>query len=548
MKSKFTTIIILFFVFINCFGAYILRYSILDPNNIRSNFFNHGFFDQGRASWVPGFEWPKGSGKNAIFTTGINLTARINGELRQAVSSYDGEFVEGICNSGSVITNPNFKIYKVSRGDKYTTNPYWANWGLMVPYGAPYTDVNRNGKYEPEIDIPGVQDAASTIFMCFTDADSSTRYGNEGGFGGGTNPLYAEIHLTAWAYSDWSFEDMQFIKYEIINKGNFPWNNTFFTIFSDPDIGETWDDYIGCDTVRKLGYSYNATNFDSIYGANPPAVGFVFLKGLTDKTLIANPELGMTSFCNLLSPVFPGVNCEDGSGYAYLYMKGFKGDSSSWLDVSHPLGGNHYKRTKFCYYGDPESNSGWTEFNGSIHNCDHGMNDTGTVVAPNIPGDRRIIMSSGSENLTVNPGDTQTVYLCQLIAQGTSNLNSVSKLKKLSDRAQYFYNMNFGITINTIISKSLPEAYSLSQNYPNPFNPKTTIKFTIPPNQTETSRNVELAVTDITGKTVATLVNRILPAGEYEIIFDGTGLSSGIYFCTLNAHNVQITRKMLMIK
>jgi hypothetical protein len=444
--------------------------------------------------------------------------------------------------------NSIFTIYKVSRGDNQYNNTDWANWGLMVPYGAPYTDVNHNGLYEPAIDIPGVQDAASTIFMCITDADSTLHMHSGPFINGGTNPLYSEIHLTAWAYTEQPFEDMQFVKYEIINKGNLPWTNTFFTIIAETEIGDKRDDYVGCDTIRKLGFCYNGTNIDSIYGINPPAVGFVFLKGMTDKSVSSKSDLGLTSFCNIRGLPNPYVTCEVDSYYPYLFIRGFKNDSSSWLDVTQPFNGNHFKRTKLCYYGDPESNSGWTELKGKINNCDRGLNDTGTIVSPNLPGYREIVMSSGSENLTVNAGDTQTVYLCQLIAKGTSNLNSVTKLKKLTDRAQYFYNMNFGITINTVISKNLPDAYSLSQNYPNPFNPNTTIKFTIPPNVTEQTINVELVVSDVTGKIVATLVNRILPAGEYEVTINGTGLPSGIYFYTLNAYKVRISRKMLIIK
>jgi hypothetical protein len=550
MKNKIIAFLILLFVANICFGAHVTKWKMLEANNIRSNFYNEGYFDHGIAPYAPGFEWPKGSGKYAMFTAGINLTAFINGQLRQAASCYNGEFVNGSYNNNVINNSPAFKIYKVSRGDNYLNNPDWAEWGSMIPYGATYIDTNHNGIYDPAIDIPGIPGAASTIFMCLTDADSSTHQHSEPFFNGGTPPLYSEIHITVWAYSDDVFSDMQFMKYEIINKGVFPWNRTHFTIIADTDLGSDDDDYVGCDTVRKLGYCYNATNYDSIYGANPPAVGFVFLKGMTDKFINNNPDLGMTSFCPINNYSNQNAPCEfmGYSYHSYLFMMGRKVDSSSWLDVTQPFNGNHYKSTKFCYYGDPESSLGWTELKGKIKNCDFGLNDTGTVIAPNLPGDRVIVMSSGSENLTVNPGDTQTVYLSQLITRGSNNLNSVTMLKKLADRAQYYYNMNFGITINNIITKNIPEYYSLSQNYPNPFNPKTNIRFTIPANQTEFTKNVKLSIFDINGKTIAVPVNKILPSGVYEVVFDGTGLSSGIYFYALQAQNVLLTRKMILLK
>ena len=93
------------------------------------------------------------------------------------------------------------------------------------------------------------------------------------------------------------------------------------------------------------------------------------------------------------------------------------------------------------------------------------------------------------------------------------------------------------------ITASLPKDYALLQNYPNPFNPTTVIKFGIPKNS-----SVKLIVYDILGREVAKLVNEKLNAGLYEYIFDGTGLTSAIYFYRLKAGEFVETKKMLMIK
>ena len=89
-----------------------------------------------------------------------------------------------------------------------------------------------------------------------------------------------------------------------------------------------------------------------------------------------------------------------------------------------------------------------------------------------------------------------------------------------------------------------PLQYSLEQNYPNPFNPATRIKFTIPSNGIFT----ELKVYDITGREVKSIINQNLDEGLYEIIFDGSNLSSGVYFYTLKAGNYFDSKKMLLIK
>jgi hypothetical protein len=86
-------------------------------------------------------------------------------------------------------------------------------------------------------------------------------------------------------------------------------------------------------------------------------------------------------------------------------------------------------------------------------------------------------------------------------------------------------------------------SYQLFQNYPNPFNPATNIKFRIPE-----FGFASLKVYDLLGNEVATLVDEYKPAGNYEIEFDASKLSSGIYFYKLRAGNFIQTKKMILLK
>jgi len=93
--------------------------------------------------------------------------------------------------------------------------------------------------------------------------------------------------------------------------------------------------------------------------------------------------------------------------------------------------------------------------------------------------------------------------------------------------------------------------FNLEQNYPNPFNPSTKIKFTIP--NVETHRDaslqkVTLKIYDILGNEIATLVNEELSAGVYEVEFNGSELTSGIYFYVLKAGLFIQTKKMVYLK
>jgi hypothetical protein len=93
------------------------------------------------------------------------------------------------------------------------------------------------------------------------------------------------------------------------------------------------------------------------------------------------------------------------------------------------------------------------------------------------------------------------------------------------------------------IVPALPQGFALYQNYPNPFNPATTIAFDL-----AKSANVKLEVFDILGQRVAVLVNESLNAGRHEMLFDGSGLSSGLYFYQLTADNLRMTGKMALLK
>jgi hypothetical protein len=89
----------------------------------------------------------------------------------------------------------------------------------------------------------------------------------------------------------------------------------------------------------------------------------------------------------------------------------------------------------------------------------------------------------------------------------------------------------------------IPTEYKLYQNYPNPFNPSTTIKYSI----TEDGF-VKLAVYNMLGEQVSTLVNKIQKAGRYEVNFNASGLSSGVYVYRIEAANYTSSKKLVLMK
>lgn len=534
----------------NLYPQYVYQFKFLDANNIRTSIYNTGMFNQDlRTSNSPGFEWPKGSNKFAIFTTGISLVAYVRGSdgvlrLGESMASYKGEWVYGYLQNGVLITPSYFHIFSVKAGDNNYSNPDYANWSQMIPFGAPFKDVNNNGVFDIDIDIPGMPNSAQTIFQCLTDADPTQHTLTEGFGGGVTYPLLkAEMHMTAWCYNTSGFEDIQFLKFEVINKNDSAWRKAFFGLIADPDIGDGGDDYIGCDTLRKLGFCYNADNVDNVYGTNPPAIGMQLLRGAFNRSVTPNVDLGMTSFT-----FFGGsLSCESGpngdSLGAYNMIKGLKKDGSPFMNPTT----TPYSVTKYCYSGNPVANTGWNEVQGSIRNCG---GTTGNLVVPTPPGDRRFIISSGADNLVIRPNEKQTILMSQFIGRSTaksgnginSNLTAITVLKTMSDTIKNFYLRTFPVGLENI-SQIIPDKYRLYQNYPNPFNPVTSIKFDL-----IKSGDAEIKIYDILGKEVAVLVNEKFKAGSYSVNWDASAYPSGLYFYRLTTSEYTEVKKMLMVK
>ncbi|MDP1678067.1 MAG: T9SS type A sorting domain-containing protein [Bacteroidota bacterium] len=112
------------------------------------------------------------------------------------------------------------------------------------------------------------------------------------------------------------------------------------------------------------------------------------------------------------------------------------------------------------------------------------------------------------------------------------------RLKQIDRDGKFEYSQEIEVVISQI-----PQMFSLMQNYPNPFNPVTMINYQLPINSLAT-----LKVYDALGREAATLVNETKEAGTYSAKFDGSKLSSGIYFYTLQAGNFIATKKLTLMK
>ena len=430
-----------------------------------------------------GLEWPRGSGKYLICSGGINIGCYINGQLRIAQSRYDENFSPGMFDNNGNLIGYNlldYGFYQIKKGDGPGV-PDWDNW--PGSQGAP----THNG--QPL--LLGDQ----TSFITLTDAKryrdtiSTTN----------TPPLKAEVKWLTYSYDvNNANKNIIYMKFDIINKSGQSWDSTFITFFVDPDIGNAHDDKEGCDSILNLAYVYNATNYDTSYGQNPPAVGFKLLDGPKGTRLSSIVPYYHGNYYP--DPCFTGPYS---STQIYNYMNGNNYCGNPYLLNGVPR--------KFVFNGDPETNTGWLM---------------------NFQFDVRFSMSIGPLYLSNNQSTSITIAI--IAAKGTSNLNSVTRLKQIAA----------SLPIPVInINNEVPDKFTLYQNYPNPFNPVTNIRFDIP-----RSSQVKLIIYDALGREVAVLVNEKLGAGSYETEWNGSGYPSGVYFYKVESDEFIEVRKMVMIK
>lgn len=152
----------------------------------------------------------------------------------------------------------------------------------------------------------------------------------------------------------------------------------------------------------------------------------------------------------------------------------------------------------------------------------------------------------GDPPYNIAPNHTDTLFYIDFTCDGEGLGTAVVRMYNTDDPSQFVQD-TFRVQVGSVgvnIISSIAETYSLSQNYPNPFNPATNINFSI-----AKSGNVNLKVYDILGNEVANLLNNEkLSSGKYNVNFNASNLSSGIYYYSLRTDNFTDTKKMLLVK
>ena len=396
-----------------------------------------------------GFYWPGGENAtiSAIYEDGMIWGAKIGREVRVNGSVYRHGLQAGKILANGEADNPNdgkYRVYKIRKGweglppgprrDTYEKD--YNEWPIAD--GAPYV-LDANGNKVPEF-------VGDEVLWCVSNDLDQTR----STYTYGTLPMGLEQQMTVFGFNrTGDLGDMVFKKYKLINKGNLTLREVYLAYWSDTDMGDASDDYTGCDTILKLGYTYNGDNNDAgYYGTTPPSVGYVFFQGpmvegaATDSAkFLAQwrhgyknlPMTGFTFYINNATSPYqdPDQGVAAGSVQFYNYMTGKDKRGNQFIDPNTGLTTNIILAGT---PGDPLAGipaSGWYE-------------GSGWPGGSSPPDDRRHLMSSGP--FTMAPGDTQEIVVGLVIARGVNNLNSITELKKKTKTAQIAYDNDFNLT------------------------------------------------------------------------------------------------------
>ncbi|MBZ0199007.1 MAG: T9SS type A sorting domain-containing protein [Ignavibacteriaceae bacterium] len=502
----------------------------ISANHITMWVSNYGTGSHNPLTDAAGLYWPSalGPSKTLVFTDGLFWMGKINGALYFNGTYVRTGVVPGNIENG-IPSNPadkKFRVFKI-RPDWEKLPPSTKRNKLETDYnewpadiGAPYFDLNKDGKYSFNIDKPQIW--GDEMLWCIYHDNIPIMDG-----------LYkndVEVHVSVYAFAKENLlGDVVLKKYKLINKGTKTIDSMYVSYYSDPDIGDAEDDYVGCDSALSLAYAYNGRNSDYFYGDHLPAIGYALLQGPVIKSAIndsayVNSKL-MAGYKNLSAssfhPIFP-----QHWGYPPLlplaqenwyYVNGLSINGSAILN---PHTG---APTKFPLNGDPYRQTGWYEGPGGES-----------------PDDLKMILSSGP--FTMAPGDTQEVVYAILAGRSWSNVGSVEQLKLMVPRLRYFH-LNYFPDAPVVKEEKKQYDFKLTQNYPNPFNSQTVIHYQIP-----LESMVTVKVYDVLGNEVAVLKNEYQKPGDYEALFNAENLASGIYIINISAREFFSSKKMILLR
>lgn len=520
------TITILFFLSILTFSYSQINYLTLDVNNSSVLLSNEGTVFQNFGNVSAGYEIPKGSGLNTIFSTEFWFAGKeSDGTIHTSRGGYPGfatDVFKGPFSSTNSYNDPNYQnqwgisMWDICQTDIDIFRQWWeCNNGIITNgceniqeptpemldkifnwpahgninqgesyYMLPYWDYNNDGVYNPnDGDYPIIKGCCA-IYIIQNDHAGIHTYS-------GTQPIGIEMHYMFYQYSTWNYLDnTTFIDVLTINKGTTDYSEFTSGLLMDADVGSFDDDYFGSDSLNNVMLFYNGDNFDQNgYLADPPAIGIVALE-------------------NKMSTCTP-YQTPSNSAEIWNLMNGKKIDAQNWI---HP---NGYPTT-YVYSGNPTNPSAWNE----------------TSVG-NIPGDRRSIMSNIHGAL--NSGDSIFQSYAILYARNGNNLQNAQSIINLASEVKTFYDSESNIPCENGTWGTEEINTSKFNVFPNPSKGILNIS-------SDQQTNITVSIFDLSGKQIQTSFIQNATKTSIDLI----NLPKGLYLIQIETNNESIMKRIIL--
>lgn len=403
---------------------------------------------------------------------------------KDMVKQFDAWYNAGILDqqNGTNLQEANFPNYKVP--DFIKNWPAHGDVSKGQDYNlAPFFDRDEDGNYEweqgdyPWYDIHGAKncktDRRVSLYgdynMWWVMNDKGNIHTESQG-----EPIGMEIRAQAFAFAtNDEVNNMTFLNYELINRGTQTLHNTYFGLFVDGALGDPFDDYVGCDVNRGLGYFYNGDAMDGDnqgyygYGLNPPAAGVDFFEGPYQDNDSIDNAYGIGPG-EALNGIGYGDGIVDNERYGmrrFLYYINVgaganpnQTDPTTAADYYCFLRGRWKDNTPFYYGGNGHISD--PTVNPNVP-CDFMFPDdtdplgwgTGGIPQPvwteqtanNLPYDRRFLQSAGPFVLKPGAVNNITVGMVWARAAGGDPFASVKALKIADDKAQALFENCFRV-------------------------------------------------------------------------------------------------------
>lgn len=513
-----------------------------------------------------GFEVPKGSSKNTIFAANPWMAGKHNNTVYSSAKTYGTVSmtpIDYIWRTGGPISNSyegfDFhlkwdRVWKVSNPQLQYHIANWFQPNYQPPqvfldwpahgdttngqafYLAPFVDKNNDGIYNPyDGDYPQFKGQQAIYFI-------NNDYKRQNSI----NIMEIETHGMAYVYdcpSDSALNHTVFLDLTFYNRSNKTYDSTYVGLFTDFDLGNPEDDYVGCDVDRSVFYAYNGDAFDEDggaaigYGAHPPYQGVTFLKGAKQDDDGIDNAFGIAPYETVNGYGFgDGITDNEHWGmehfFTFLNYGGFNGVPTNDYETHLYLKGKWRDNTNFVYGGNGHVSGGGTIPTKYLYpnSSDTYYYGTNGVVVPswsgggNVGSDVRGVGSTGP--FTFAPQQSVAITLAMVFGRDYTTQGNLAGLPIMQERVDsvrsYFLN-NFqsvcgGTLINSINDETGAKQKQLTI-YPNPFNNQFTVEYEAD------SQSAYLAIYNLMGVKIAEQ-----PIISTKTKVDVGNISNGIYF------------------